>query len=351
MNRIFTLIFTFLFLLGCTKEYQPRKIEKVTIDAFKIDSSSIRAIQVTARNSVSYAGSNGAIGFTKDNGASWQTLNISYQDTIIPNFRSFAFNGTDYFALSIGNPALLYKISNGKATLKYVEKDPKVFYDALTFFEDNLHGIAVGDPTENCASILTTSDGGETWNKVPCENLPKIFEGEAFFAASNTNIKTIDSTVWIGSGGNKARVLKSTNYGKTWQVFETPIIQGNGPQGIYSIDFYDKNNGIVIGGNYAEPLENTANKAITANGGETWTLIADRQNPNYKSCVQYVPNTNGKEIFAVGKTGVSFSNNSGATWKEVSKDAYYTIQFIDKNTAWLGGEQKIGKLELHYMYK
>ena len=351
MNRIFTLIFTFLFLLGCTKEYQPRKIEKVTIDAFKIDSSSIRAIQVTARNSVSYAGSNGAIGFTKDNGASWQTLNISYQDTIIPNFRSFAFNGTDYFALSIGNPALLYKISNGKATLKYVEKNPKVFYDALTFFEDNLHGIAVGDPTENCASILTTSDGGETWNKVPCENLPKIFEGEAFFAASNTNIKTIDSTVWIGSGGNKARVLKSTNYGKTWQVFETPIIQGNGPQGIYSIDFYDKNNGIVIGGNYAEPLENTANKAITANGGETWTLIADRQNPNYKSCVQYVPNTKGKEIFAVGKTGVSFSNNSGATWKEVSKDAYYTIQFIDKNTAWLGGEQKIGKLELHYMYK
>jgi hypothetical protein len=63
--------------------------------------------------------------------------------------------------------------------------------------------------------------------------------------------------------------------------------------------------------------------------------------------VQYVPNTNGIEIFTVGKTGVSFSNNGGATWKEVSKDAYYTIQFINKNTAWLGGNQKIGKLELH----
>jgi photosystem II stability/assembly factor-like uncharacterized protein len=351
MNRIFTLIFTLIFLLGCTKGYQTRRIEKVTIDTFKIDSSSIRAIQVTARNSVSYAGSNGAIGFTTNNGKSWHTLHISYQDTIIPNFRSFAFNGTDYFALSIGNPALLYKISNGEATLKYVEKDPKVFYDALTFFEDNLHGIAVGDPTENCASILVTSDGGETWNKVSCKNLPKIIEGEAFFAASNTNIKTIGSTVWIGSGGNKARILKSTNYGETWQVFETPIIQGNGPQGIYSIDFYDKNNGIIIGGDYSEPQENTANKAITSDGGKTWTLIADKQNPNYKSCLQYVPNTNGKEIFAVGKTGVSFSNNGGATWKEVSKDAYYTIQFIDKNTAWLGGDQKIGKLELHYKYR
>ncbi len=63
--------------------------------------------------------------------------------------------------------------------------------------------------------------------------------------------------------------------------------------------------------------------------------------------MQYVPNTNGKEIFAVGKTGVSFSNNGGHTWKEVSKDSYYAIQFVDKNTAWLSGHQKIGKLVLN----
>ncbi len=42
----------------------------------------------------------------------------------------------------------------------------------------------------------------------------------------------------------------------------TPIIQGNGPQGIYSIDFYNENNGIIIGGDYSEPLENKANKAV-----------------------------------------------------------------------------------------
>ena len=180
--------------------------------------------------------------------------------------------------------------------------------------------------------------------------LAKIYrefsKDEAFFAASNTNIKTIGSTVWIASGGSKARVLKSTNYGKTWQIFETPIIQGNGPQGIYSIDFYNENNGIIIGGDYSEPLENKANKAVTADGGKTWTLIADNQNPNYKSCVQYVPNTNGQEVFAVGKTGISFSNNGGITWKEVSKDAYYAIKFLDKNTAWLSGHEKVGKLKL-----
>ena len=346
MNRIIGVIFTFLFFISCTQEYQPRSISDIVIKNFEIDSTSIRAIQAVDGAGVFYAGSNGSIGYTTDMGVVWNTMSLKYQDSIFPNFRSLGFNGTDYFTVSIENPALLYKITNGVATLKYQEVHENVFYDALTFFEDNLHGIAVGDPTDTCASILITADSGETWNKIPCEKLPKIIEGEAFFAASNTNIKTIGSTVWIASGGSAARILKSTDYGVTWGIFKTPIIQGTGPQGIYSIDFYDPKNGIVIGGDYSKPTANNANKATTSDGGETWTLVADGKNPNYKSCVQYVPNTAGKEIFAVGKTGVSFSNDGGISWKEVSKEKYYTIQFTDKNTAWLGGNQKIGKLEL-----
>ena len=346
MNRIIGVIFSFLFFISCTHVYQPRSISDIVIKNFEMDSTSIRAIQAVDGERVFYAGSNGNVGFTTDTGSLWNIVSIKYQDTILPNFRSLGFNGADYFAISIENPALLYKIAKGVATLKYQEAHENVFYDALTFFEDNVHGIAVGDPTDTCASILITKDGGATWNKIPCEKLPKIIEGEAFFAASNTNIKTIGSTVWIASGGNAARILKSTDYGVTWQIFETPIIQGTGPQGIYSIDFYDRKNGIVIGGDYSKPMETKANKAITRDGGETWILVADGKSPNYKSCIQYVPNTAGKELFAVGKTGVSFSNDGGITWKEVSKESYYTIQFTDKNTAWLGGHQKIGKLEL-----
>ncbi|MFY9243139.1 MAG: oxidoreductase [Polaribacter sp.] len=346
MQRILLYIIIIVFYVACKNDYLPRNISSVTIKEFKKDSTSIRAIHVIDENTLFYAGSNGDIGYTKDNGSIWNTLFIKYKNSIIPHFRSLAKNGKDYFALSIGNPALLYKISDGESTLVYSEKNEKVFYDAIQFFEDNIHGIAVGDPTEDCASIILTADAGKTWNKISCEFLPKFEEGEAFFAASNTNIKTIGSTVWIASGGTKARILKSEDFGQTWQIFETPIIQGNGPQGIYSMDFVDKNNGIVIGGDYSKPLENKANKAITKDGGKTWKLVADGKNPNYKSCVQFVPNTNGQEVFAVGKTGISFSNDAGATWKEVSKDSYYTIKFVDKNTAWLSGNEKIGKLVL-----
>ncbi|WP_218598991.1 oxidoreductase [Polaribacter sp. NJDZ03] len=349
MKRIIIFIFGFLAFVSCADIYQPREIKTITVKEFKIDSVSIRAIQVINKNEVVYAGSNGNIGFFSDNENSKLkpiVLEIKYQDSIRPNFRSIASNNKGIFALSIGNPALLYQLSDGKVTLKYTENHEKVFYDALQFFNDNQHGIAVGDPTENCASILLTSDGGDTWHKIPCANLPKFEDGEAFFAASNTNIKTIGNTVWIASGGKKARILKSDDFGNTWQIYNTPIVQGNGPQGIYSIDFVDKNNGIIIGGDYSKPLENNANKAITNNGGLTWTLVSDGQNPNYKSCVQYVPKTKGKEVFAVGVTGISYSNNGGITWTEVSKEPYYAIQFVDRKTAWLSGNNKLGKLVL-----
>ncbi len=346
MKKLSRILIVGLFFISCKKEYQPRNIESVSIQEFKMDSTSIRAIHVISKSEVYFAGSRGDIGFTKDGGNSWTTEYIHYQDTISPPFRSIASNGTAIFALSIVNPALLYKITDDKNELVYKEAHKKVFYDTMKFFSDGKNGIAVGDPTEDCLSIITTSDGGITWTKIPCANLPKVADGEAFFAASNTNIAIVNNTVWLATGGKKSRIFKSTDKGKTWKVFNTPIIQGDGAQGIYSIDFYDKNSGIIIGGDYVKPKENTNNKAITNDGGKTWTIVANNKNPNYKSCVQYVPNTNGKEIFAVGKTGISFSNDGGKTWKDVSNDSYFSIQFVDKNTAWLSGHHKMGKLIL-----
>lgn len=334
-----------LFFSTCTK-HKPRIINDISIQQINIDSTSIRAIEAINENKLYFAGSKGDIGVTSDGGKTWKTTTIKFKDSIIPHFRSIAKSDENVFALSIANPALLYKITNNKITLVYQEIHEKVFYDAMKFFNNGKDGIAVGDPTDTCASIITTSDSGKTWTKIPCDKLPLFEEGEAFFAASNTNIKIINNTIWIASGGTKARILKSTDKGKTWNIYNTPIVQGDGAKGIYSIDFYDEKNGIIIGGSYTEPMSNKKNKATTKDGGKTWSIVAPNQNPNYKSCVQYVPDTNGQEIFAVGKTGVSFSNDAGNTWKEVSKDAYYTIQFVNKNTAWLAGNSTIGKLKL-----
>jgi len=346
MKSLFAGVFLFVFFWSCTKENRLRNIDNIKIEEFKIDSTSIRSIVAIDSLTMYYAGSNGYIGCTTNGGNTWHKKQLKYQDSITPNFRSIAYNATTNFvyALSIENPALLYQYNFSDTLVVYQEKHPKVFYDSMKFFDEK-NGIAMGDPTdENCLSIILTNDSGNTWYKASCKDLPKIEEVEAAFAASNTNIKVLGNTAWIVTGGIKSRVFKSMDLGITWKAYDTPIIQGSSSQGIYSIDFFDENTGIIIGGDYSKPKENSKNKAITFDGGETWTLVADKQNPNYKSCVQYVPDTNGKEIFAVGKTGISYSNNGGLNWKEVNKESYYTIQFVDRNTAWLSGNNKIGKL-------
>ncbi|MFN0729339.1 WD40/YVTN/BNR-like repeat-containing protein [Polaribacter gochangensis] len=345
MKKCILLVCLTIISFSCKQEYVVRSFESVSIQKFDMDSTSIRAIIAVNADELLFAGSRGDIGLTDDGGKTWDIEYLKYQNSIVPHFRSLAKTTSAVFALSVANPALLYKISDGEKTVVYKEEHEKVFYDAMTFLDDKT-GIAIGDPIDGCTSIIMTNDGGNSWKKIDCANLPEVQEGEASFAASNTNIAFHKNNIWVVTGGTKARVLKSADKGKTWEIIETPFVQGNGPQGIYSVDFYDENNGIIVGGDFSKPEENRANKAITVDGGKTWTLVADGQAPNYKSCVKYIPGTKGKEVIAVGKTGVSFSNDGGTTWKDISKDGYYTIDFVDKNTAWLSGHEKIGKLVL-----
>lgn len=343
MMRISLLILTVIFISSCTPKKESIATKKHTLKLFKMDHVNSRAILAIDSETMYYAGANGDIGFTKNDGKKWDTLSIRYQDTIAPNFRSIATNGTALFALSIGNPALLYKITNTIPVLVYKEHHEKVFYDALHFF-DSKNGIAMGDPTKNCISIITTNDGGNSWQKIPCKNLPKSLEGEAAFAASNSTIKIINNTVWIATGGKTSRIFKSTDTGKTWNVFNTPMRSESLSSGTYSMDFYDELNGMIVGGDYTQPTENSKNKAISKDGGKSWTLVANGKHPGYKSCVQYVPNSKGKQLVSVGKTGISLSNDGGISWHEINKEGFYTIRFSNSKSAWLAGHKKIGKL-------
>ncbi len=255
------------------------------------------------------------------------------------NFRSCAFQADKMFTLSIENPAKLFY----DGSLVYYENHPKAFYDSMDFWNDQ-EGIAIGDPTDDCMSIIITRDGGNTWNKLSCDDLPKAKEGEAAFAASDTNIAIVGDHTWVATGGKSSRILYSPDKGKTWKVFDTPIVQGKETTGMYSIDFYDELNGFAIGGDYTKPEDNQANKIRTKDGGKTWKLVAQNQNPGYRSCVQYIPYGNGKELVAVGFKGIDYSYDSGTTWKHLSDEGYYTIRFLNDSTAYAAGNGRISKL-------
>jgi hypothetical protein len=78
------------------------------------------------------------------------------------------------------------------------------------------------------------------------------------------------------------------------EIFNTPFIQGESSQGMYSIDFYDDQFGIAVGGDYTKQDANINNIATTNDGGETWQIQASGQNAGYTTCVKIKPGSKGR---------------------------------------------------------
>jgi len=339
MRGLKLLGFLFFFQILLQAQHQTLKFKD-----FPVSNSSIRAIETGKNNEIWFAGSNGKFGrIHKD---IIQIDSINKLNNKYLHFRSIAYNKKNIYILSIESPAVLYKIEikNGgfKPTEVYREDHPKAFYDSMTFL-DKKYGIAVGDPTENCLSVIRTEDGGKTWKKLSCDDLPEIADGEACFAASNSNIATFKNNIWMVTGGKKSRVYHSSNRGKTWEVYNTPVVQGGKMTGIFTADFYDADHGIVMGGNWEKKSDTHATKAITSNGGKTWKLISNEKLPGYISCVQYFPGS-AKKILATSTEGIYISKDSGNSWEKISDRGFYTLRFADQNTVWLAGNNIISRL-------
>ena len=321
---------------------QKERISAVEIDMLLQDSVSIRAVEIIDGD-VAFAGSGGYYGIYNASQGKIRSSRQQYDGTF-PDFRSVASTANDFFMLSAGNPALLYKTGPaGEMELVYQESGEKVFYDSMIFW-NNQEGIAMGDPTAGCISIVITRDGGNTWKKLPCDLIPAAVEGEAAFAASDSNIAVVGDETWIITGGMRSRVFYSPDKGRTRTVYNTPKVQGSRTLGAYSLDYFDRNTGFMIGGDYTAPEHNAANKAISHDGGKTWKVIADGQDPGYKSSVRYVPGSRAKELIAVGFTGISYSQDGGASWKELSGEGFYTIRFLNDSVAYAGGKNRLARL-------
>lgn len=219
------------------------------------------------------------------------------------------------------------------------------FYDALHFVNDKL-AYTFSDADKDSKLKLAKFDNGK-WAML--KNDVVLNEGEAAFAASNTNISSTKNYLWIATGGKTSRILKLNFKNNQFKIFNTPVIQGESSQGIYSIDFLDDTFGIAVGGDYTKQEANINNIATTNDGGETWQIQASGQNTGYTTCVKIRPGSKGREIISVGDQHISYSSDFGKTWKKISEEkGFFVCQWINENTVVFAGNGKISVMKLKF---
>ena len=301
--------------------------------------SSVRALQAVGNKEAWFAGSHGAVGATFDGGRSWRIDSLFAEDGSRPEFRSIAVTTAAVHVLAVGQPARLFRsVDRGASwSVVYREDADGVFYDAMRFVDDRV-GIAWGDPVGGCMSVLRTEDGGATWTKVPCTDLPPVVPGEAAFAASNGNIAVRGDSVWCAS---TARVWISGDRGLSWEVVSTPIAAAAPMQGLFALALFGDGRGLGVGGDWEHPDDASASKVATVDGGRTWSVVTPGAGPGYRDGVRAVPGTREPEVWSVSARAITRSADGGFTWEPVDAavPGAFTVDFSsDGRRAYLAGK-------------
>ena len=306
----------------------------------------LRGVSAVSERVAWASGASATVMRTVDGGTNWQKLMVT-DETL--DFRDVdAVDAQTAYLLSIGTGAAsrIYKTTDAGRTwsLQFKNEDPKVFLDAMSFWDAN-HGIVFGDSVDKQFYILTTSDGGRTWSRVPPANLPAALDNEGAFAASGTNIAVFGkSYAWIGTGAaTKSRVLHTSDSGRTWHIADTPLASGPST-GIFSIAFRDAKHGVIAGGDYKKEQDAVDNLAVTSDGGITWTLVKGLS--GFRSVVAYVPGVKTATLIVLGPSGGDYSLDDGRTWTPITGPGFDTFSFAPgKQVGWgAGNNGTIGRL-------
>lgn len=332
------LLFFFSIIFSIVSIGQTPTVEILTTGT----KTSLRGLCVVNENVIWVSGSNGMVGKSSNAGKNWKWTTVKGFEK--SEFRDIeAFSSNVAIIMAIGEPAHILKTTDGGENWKivYENKTKGMFLDAMDFMSGQ-HGMVVGDPINNKPFLATTSDGGETWQELTDQRVITD-SGEAFFAASGTNLRLFkEGRFYLVSGGTRSSLI--TQKGKTG----LPLVQGKESTGANSIDVLDNGMGketdhmIIVGGDFSADSVIDKNCFISSNGGKTWK--ESKEPPHgYRSCVEYLSKD---DVLSCGLNGVDYSFNGGKTWKWISKEGFHVCRIARIGSAIFlaGGNGKIGRI-------
>lgn len=335
MKNLFSLLTLSILLFSCSSQKEEVKRTPYWQALESGVTAGFRGLSAVSDQVAWASGSAGTVIRTVDGGQSWEDVSVPENDTI--QFRDIeAFDANTAIILSAGLPAVIYKTTDGGKSWqrKFFTTKEGTFYDAMDFWNEK-EGIAFGDAIDGRLLILRTFDGGETWEELPVEQRPQALDGQGGFAASGTCLRTVgENAVYIGLGGQEASVHYSTDKGETWQKTISPIQSGEPTEGIFSIDFKNDMEGLMVGGDYRGDSLTAINAAYTTNGGRTWLPVMSSMKPKgYRSGVAIWKNY----VFAVGRESCDYFKAGDEAYTPMEGQYYAVDVSRDGEAVWASG--------------
>lgn len=186
-------------------------------------------------------------------------------------------------------------------------------------FVDAKLGWAVGTD----GTVLSSKDGGRTWNELDTKSISKAKLTQVSFATPKNG--------WLVSIG---KVHYTSSGGDSWNVQHQIRTVGTKPPGILDLHFIDKAEGWAVGGVDAKGISTIL---YTRNGGGKWEKI---RNPSDKHLwsVYFVDSEHG---WVVGEEGVILhTQDSGKRWVRQNSPAeqpLFAVHFADLMHGWIVG--------------
>ena len=179
------------------------------------------------------SGVNGTYARTLNGGRTWEVGVVPGAETLqFRDVEGISAREAYLMAAGSGTDSRIYKTRDGGRTwtLQFQNEDPNAFYDCFAFWTPN-RGITFSDAVNGRFPVIATRDG-RTWQDIG-DRLPAAQAGEAGFAASGTCTAVQGGQrAWIATGGaEKARILATTDGGRSWNSYDTPIVQGTPSSG------------------------------------------------------------------------------------------------------------------------
>ena len=338
MLKRVSLLLAMLAVAGISPGFGPAHEQKYTWELTPTGSTArLRGLSAVSARVAWASGSAGTVLRTIDAGETCE--DVAPPETGELQFRDIeAFDADHAVILSIGEGenSRVYVTSDGGRhwTLTFVNEDPNAFYDCMTFF-NRRRGLALSDPVDGRFRIIATDDGGSSWHVVDAD-MPPALPGEFAFAASGQCLVSAGGRrAWFATGGGaEARVFRSDDRGRSWEVTTTPIRSGP-TAGIYALAFRNRRHGLAVGGDFSVPTEAPDALALTEDRGVTWHLVDDAPN-EYRSGAAWV---NRRDAIVVGPTGSDVSLDGGRSWQRFDEGSFDTVDCVHNGACWASGEQ------------